>query len=418
YRKTQGTTVTDITYDALNRLTQVNKTGIDTQSYTYDHEGRRISKTVGTSTTNFLYNGPDIIAEYTNWTTAAAQYTHGPNTDDPIIRTAGTERRYYHQDGLGSVVAMSNQTGTITVTQRFDAWGNKIDSSGTIPQYGYTGREPDETGLVYYRARYYDPTIGRFTQRDPIGMNAGINPYAYVNANPVNFTDPMGLMAFNNSQTKVIVQNTSYYNTTSDISLGQGMNANQSSTVVNMAADVGTFVGQQLGDAGFTRSQYLQAAANLEPTDRLNRTLLKVALREETPILVREPLEFIRPSVDAKPGSFNSANVTNPTANMWGSIFKYSGTALLLASVAYDVYQVAKSSDPFKALAESSVGVLGSLAGGSFGAAFGSVAPVVGTIAGGVAGAAAGGYTGRILGGAIYNYTSGIGSTIYDYLHH
>ncbi|MCX5805758.1 MAG: penicillin-insensitive murein endopeptidase [Proteobacteria bacterium] len=210
----EGTTVTDITYDALNRLTQVNKTGQSTQTYAYDDQGRRISKTVGASTTNFLYNGPDIIAEYTNWTTAAAQYTHGPNMDDPIIRTAGTAKQYYHQDGLGSVVAVSDQTGATTGTQRFDAWGNKIAGSGTIPQYGYTGREPDETGLIYYRARYYDPTIGRFTQRDPIGMNGGINPYAYVNANPVNFTDPMGLMA-ESWQINNNTQNTNYYNNTS-----------------------------------------------------------------------------------------------------------------------------------------------------------------------------------------------------------
>jgi RHS repeat-associated protein len=58
--------------------------------------------------------------------------------------------------------------------------------------YGYTGREPDETGLVYYRARYYDPTLGRFTQRDPVGLQGGINLYAYVGGNPVNFKDPRG----------------------------------------------------------------------------------------------------------------------------------------------------------------------------------------------------------------------------------
>jgi RHS repeat-associated protein len=214
YRKTEGTTVTDITYDALNRLTAVSKTGMASQSYTYDDQGRRLSKTVNSATTNYLYNGPDILAEYMNWTNAAAQYTHGPNTDDPIIRSTTSSTQYFHQDGLGSVVAVSDRTGATTGTQRFDAWGNKLASNGTIPQYGYTGREPDETGLIYYRARYYDPSIGRFTQRDPIGMNAGINPYTYVNANPVNFTDPRGLKPTDSGSTNTITQNTSYYNNT------------------------------------------------------------------------------------------------------------------------------------------------------------------------------------------------------------
>jgi RHS repeat-associated protein len=153
------------------------------------------------------------VAEYASWTTATAQYTHGLNMDDPIIRISGTTAQYYHRDGLGSVVGLSNNVDTTTVTQRFDAWGNVLASTGMIPQYGYTGREPDETGLVYYRARYYDATIGRFTQRDPIGLKGGINRYAYVNGNPVNLTDPQGLEAFNNALTYELTRNTSYYST-------------------------------------------------------------------------------------------------------------------------------------------------------------------------------------------------------------
>jgi RHS repeat-associated protein len=208
-----GSVVTNIYYDAQNRLVQVAKTGIATQSYSYDDQGRRINKTVEATTMNYLYSGPDIVAEYASWTTATAQYTHGPNMDDPIIRISGTTAQYYHQDGLGSVVGLSNNVDTTTVTQRFDAWGNVLASTGMIPQYGYTGREPDETGLVYYRARYYDATIGRFTQRDPIGLKGGINRYAYVNGNPVNSTDPQGLEAFNAGLINALTQNTSYYST-------------------------------------------------------------------------------------------------------------------------------------------------------------------------------------------------------------
>ena len=190
-----GSTVTALTYDALNRMIQASKTGISTQTYGYDDQDRRIRKTIGAAATNFLYSGPDIMAEYTSWTAPNAQYTHGPGMDDPIIRQAGSTAQYYHQDGLGSVVGLSNSSDTTTATQRFDAWGNKIAGNGTIPQYGYTGREPDETGLVYYRARYYDPTVGRFISRDPIGLAGGINQYAYVNNNPTNLIDPLGLKA-------------------------------------------------------------------------------------------------------------------------------------------------------------------------------------------------------------------------------
>ena len=62
-------------------------------------------------------------------------------------------------------------------------------------QYGYTAREPDISGLIFYRARYYDPTGGRFVQRDPLGLNGGINDYAYVAGNPVSANDPRGLAA-------------------------------------------------------------------------------------------------------------------------------------------------------------------------------------------------------------------------------
>lgn len=187
-----GATVTSLTWNPLDQLVQVSKTGIPSESYTYDHAGRRSSKTVNGQTTNYLYNGEDLHAEYTSWTAAQAVYTHGPETDDPLIRSTATQTIYYHRDGLGSVVATSDQGGNIVGARVYDAWGNVLAQTGAIPQYGYTGREPDATGLVYYRARYYDPRIGRFISRDPAGMPDGVNRYAYVGNDPVNATDPSG----------------------------------------------------------------------------------------------------------------------------------------------------------------------------------------------------------------------------------
>ncbi|BBA36824.1 Rhs-family protein [Methylocaldum marinum] len=131
--------------------------------------------------------------------------------------------KHYHPDGLGSLLALTNATGSITATQRFDAFGQKLAGTGTVPTYGYTGREPDATGLVYYRARYYDPSIGRFTARDPVGYLDGLNRYAYVGNNPINFTDPNGLLMRRvemwwDTQAKGIVND--YGGTAADVGVG------------------------------------------------------------------------------------------------------------------------------------------------------------------------------------------------------
>ena len=213
--------VLSMSYDSLNRLSTATRSGLGavSQSYGYDDGGRRVRKVSGGATRYYHYNGSDIWAEYTAWTKADALYTQGPAADDPLIRLTITatntfgQADYYHSDGLGSMVALSNNLNTTTQTQRFDAWGNKL--SGTVTQaaqYGYTGREPDETGLMYYRARYYDAAMGRFTQRDPIGLNGGLNLYSYVAGNPVNFTDPSGLLPV----APVIGQNQASYPSSSD----------------------------------------------------------------------------------------------------------------------------------------------------------------------------------------------------------
>jgi RHS repeat-associated protein len=198
-----GATITAMTYDALNRTTQITKTGQPTQSYDYDDQNRRIRKTVGGTVNNYLYQDQEnILAEYANgWAAATGFITHGATTDVPLIWQPPANDpvgpRYFHQDGLGSIVAMTTTTG-VTATERFDDWGNKLTGSGAIPIYGYTGREQDGTpttgtGFIYYRARYYDPANARFTQSDPIELKGGINAYTYVGGNPIVRVDPTGL---------------------------------------------------------------------------------------------------------------------------------------------------------------------------------------------------------------------------------
>lgn len=125
-------------------------------------------------------------------------------------------------------MAVTDPAKTISGATRYDAWGNVIAATGAIPLYGYTGREPDATGLVYYRARYYDPSTGTFTQKDPIGIKGGINPYAYVQNNPVNLTDPEGLLPVGSVQ----VADSSYFsNWGSDAGNGTTSGANTSTSM-------------------------------------------------------------------------------------------------------------------------------------------------------------------------------------------
>ena len=189
-----GGVTRSLVYDAYERLAEVSGNDIGTETYAYDDRDRRIAKTVDGATTQYLYSGPSIWSEYgSDWSAALAHYSY-TGLDQAIIRSAPVtdDTRYYHHDGLGSVVATTNTAGTLQASTRYDAWGNVI-SGGGIARFGFTGREPDASGLIYYRARYYNPILGRFTQRDPIGLGGGLNPYTYVGNAPQNFTDPLGL---------------------------------------------------------------------------------------------------------------------------------------------------------------------------------------------------------------------------------
>ena len=94
---------------------------------------------------------------------------------------------YYQADGLGSTTSLSGSSGTLANTYSYDSFGNLTASTGTVRNYfQYSGREFDpETGIDYYRTRYYDPTTGRFLSEDPVDFDGGINFYEYVGNNPV-----------------------------------------------------------------------------------------------------------------------------------------------------------------------------------------------------------------------------------------
>jgi len=111
-----------------------------------------------------------------------------------MLRSATTS--YYELDGLDSVTSLSNSAGALAQTYTFDSFGNQTAPSGSLTNpFQYTARESDtETGLYFYRARYYDPNGGRFVSEDPMAFRAGVDFYAYVLNNPTNLVDPKGLL--------------------------------------------------------------------------------------------------------------------------------------------------------------------------------------------------------------------------------
>ncbi len=199
-----GNTLSDsqgrsFTWDFENRLTQVVNPGVGTTTLRYDPFGRRIQKSGPLGTTNYLYDGMDstanVIAEVDNSGTVLARYVRTSYIDEALSEFRSATASYYEQDGVASVTSLSSSAGALANTYTYDSFGKLIASTGTITNpFQYTARESDaETGLYFYRARYADTNTGRFISEDPIAYLGGVDFYAYVGNNPVNYFDPSGL---------------------------------------------------------------------------------------------------------------------------------------------------------------------------------------------------------------------------------
>jgi len=188
------------TWDYENRLTQEVLAGTGgTATFKYDPFGRRAQKVFTkngvTTTTNYFYDGANILETEDQNGALVARYVDSLSIDEPLQETISGTSSYYEQDGLGSVSSISSSAGALANTYTYDSYGKITASSGTIANsFEYTGREYDhETSLYYYRARYYDQNIGRFLSEDPDGFDASINFYAYVDNDPLDWADPTGL---------------------------------------------------------------------------------------------------------------------------------------------------------------------------------------------------------------------------------
>lgn len=200
------------TYDFENRLIKAEKKEgqeATVVTFSYDPLGRRIGKKVEkqehgkteeVASHTYVYDGQNIILEYAtekddDHRPKTTKYVHGAGIDEHLSMENNGEVLFYHSDGLGSVIALTDKKQKTVEKYEYDSFGNLKGGKNPSQPFTYTGRIWDaETGLYDYRARTYDSSLGRFISRDPLGFKAGdVNLYGYTKNNPINKKDPSGL---------------------------------------------------------------------------------------------------------------------------------------------------------------------------------------------------------------------------------
>ena len=184
---------TSFAYDAENRL--VSASGSRSANLTYDSAGRLFQTSGGSNgTTQFLYDGDDLVAEFDAGGGLLRRYVHGPGTDDPLVWYEGgglSGRRSLIADHQGSVIAVTDSAGNASTINSYDPWG--IPAAGNSGRFAFTGQTlVPELGMYHYKARIYSPTLGRFLQTDPVGYKEQVNLYAYARNDPVSRSDEGG----------------------------------------------------------------------------------------------------------------------------------------------------------------------------------------------------------------------------------
>jgi RHS repeat-associated protein len=203
-----------LTYDSENRLTSTTVNGITTTQQ-YDATGRRISKTTGTTTRLYLYEGWNVIAEYERgtgispvlnlkktylWGTDLSGSMQGAGGVGGLLCESNISNPlspifYPTYDGNGNISEYLTLTGAIAAHFEYDPFGNTTINTDTANQFTYkfsTKPQDVETGLYYYGYRYYDAKLGRWPSRDPIQETGGMNVYGIVNNDLIGQIDVLG----------------------------------------------------------------------------------------------------------------------------------------------------------------------------------------------------------------------------------
>jgi len=200
--RTQAGQSTGYRYDALGNLTAVDLPDGRHVTYTLDALGRRIERKVdGTLTQAFLYapetQGP--VAQLNAAGEIVSRFVYATSASVPDYFTRGGHSYQIIRDDLGSPrLVLDTQSGQVAEQLDYDEYGRTLtDTNPALQPFGYAGGLKDtDTGLVHFAARDYDPEVGRWTTKDPIGLQGGdTDLYAYAGGDPINNTDPTGLIS-------------------------------------------------------------------------------------------------------------------------------------------------------------------------------------------------------------------------------
>ena len=199
----------NLTWDFDNRMIGADTNGTPPSlevTVEYDALGRRVARTEGSDAKVFVHSGQQVVADYNRGTASATpsyRYVWGSYIDEPILRQTGTTTlHYYHHNQQFSTVALTDNTGLVVDRYGYTAHGELsiLDNTGTAQawsvmsnRYTYTGREWDDNlAMFYFRARWFDSNAGRFTSRDPVGVD--VHPNTYCGFDLVAGADPSGMI--------------------------------------------------------------------------------------------------------------------------------------------------------------------------------------------------------------------------------
>ena len=314
------------TYDAWGRLTNFSDSLGETASYSYYSDGLRASKTIGSNTTKYYYDGDSVINETLNGNSYA---TNVVGVDGYISRKQNSTTGYLFKNAHGDVLAAYSSTTNKLADYSYTAWGEQQSvnetSSFTNNPLRYCGEYYDyESGMTYLRARYYDSNIKRFISEDPI--KDGLNWYSYAGNNPVMFVDPSGLVnipngginAYNdliNCLVELMHCKVNYMNEDA-----KGENANK------------TLLNSFRADANRVRDYKISYNSVLWEDSALTNIIKKAVLDEDNHGTLREissviaVIAVLRENVISSPASLEIGDEIYPEDEIWSKYLKYASS--------------------------------------------------------------------------------------------